>query len=134
MCARIDVSAGKTSPAQPTTEHDAGNDAIAPAIDICETETGWLVIADMPGVSKDNVEVGVERGVLTISGQVGGEAPQGRIVYRGFQRTDYFRSLALSDEIDRSKITANHHNGVLTIVLPRAEAAQTRKIVVESGE
>ncbi len=107
------------------------NETVAPAIDICETDTGWLLVADMPGVTKDGIDVQVERGVLTLSGKCGCEPPQGRIVYEGFSRANYFRSVTLSDEIDRGKITATQNEGVLTVMLPKAAAAQTRKITVQ---
>jgi HSP20 family protein len=112
---------------------ERSRETVAPPIDVCETDTGWLLVADMPGVSKDGVDVQVERGVLTISGKVGSEPHVGRTVYRGFQRLDYFRSVALSDEVDRTKISASQSDGVLTVVLPKAAAAQTRKITVQPG-
>lgn len=112
---------------------EVAREAIAPAIDICETDTGWLLVADMPGVPKENIDVQVERGVLTISGRAQSEPPAGRIIYQGFQRADYFRTVALSDEVDRAKITASQNGGVLTVVLPKAAAAQTRRITVQSG-
>jgi len=108
-------------------------ETVAPAIDVCETDTGWLLVADMPGVTRDGIDVQVERGVLTLSGRCGCEPPQGRAVYEGFTRANYFRSVTLSDEIERSKITAAQNEGVLTVMLPKAAAAQTRKITVQSA-
>ncbi len=134
MSSKVNVTRRDKGPVRPGRDEDVGNDSIAPAIDICETDTGWLLAADMPGVGKDDVDVQVERGVLTISGRFTAEPPEGRAVYQGFHRPDYFRSLSLSDEIDRANISANLTNGVLTIVLPRAEATQTRKITVESRD
>jgi len=108
-------------------------ETVAPAIDVCETDTGWLLVADMPGVTKDGIDVQVERGVLTLSGRCGCEPPQGRPVYEGFTRANYFRSVTLSDEIDRTRITATQNEGVLTVMLPKAAATQTRKITVQSA-
>ncbi len=118
---------------EPQRSESVATETVTPAIDICETDTGWLLVADMPGVSKDSIDVQVERGVLTISGRCSSPSPKGRLVYEGFQRVNYFRSIALSDEVDRSKITASQSDGVLTVVLPKAAAAQTRKITVQAG-
>jgi len=131
---KVNVQRRDKGAVRPTRDEDLGDDTVAPAADVCETDTGWLLLADMPGVAKEQLEVQVERGVLTISGQFGTPPPEGREIYQGFQRPDYFRSLALSDEVDRANITANLTSGVLTIVLPRAQAAETKKIVVEPGE
>ncbi len=134
MSEKVDVQRSKTSPVRSPKDEDLGSDTIAPAVDIYETDTGWVLAADMPGVAKDQLDVQVERGVLTIAGRFSAEAPEGRTVHGGFRRPDYFRSLALSDEIDRGNISAGLNNGVLTVVLPRAEAARTRKITVEGGD
>jgi HSP20 family molecular chaperone IbpA len=123
-----DEQVGRANPPR-----ERSRETVAPAIDVCETDTGWLLVADMPGVAKDGADVQVERGVLTISGKIGTEPHFGRTVYNGFQRLDYFRSVALSDEVDRTKISASQSDGVLTIVLPKAAAAQTRKIMVQAG-
>jgi HSP20 family protein len=134
MSANVNVERREKAPVGTAQKEDLGHQTILPAIDVCETDSGWLLVADMPGVSKDDVDVQVERGVLTLSGRSGIETPSGRPVYEGFQQMDYFRSVTLSDEIDRGAITANIANGVLTVVLPRAASAQTRKITVQSGE
>ena len=102
-----------------------------PAVDIYEAADGWVLKADMPGVSKEDVGVHVEKGVLTIEGRMGGPASTGRLVYRGFEPADYFRSFPLSDEVDREKMSARMQDGVLTVTLPKAEAAKTRRIAVE---
>jgi HSP20 family protein len=117
--------------ARPAQAEGVAAETVAPSIDIAETETGWLLVADMPGVAKDGIDVQVERGVLSISGRCGCESPKARTVYEGFRRVNYFRSVALSDEVDRARITAAQNDGVLTVVLPKAAAAQTRKINVQ---
>ena len=134
MSAKVNVHRHGKGPVRPSEGQDVGNDTIAPSIDIYEVQDGWRLVADMPGLSKEELDVHVERGVLTISGPFAVEPPEGRPVYGGFPRADYFRSLALSDEIDRASVSASLNNGVLTVTLPRAEAAATRKIEVQAGE
>jgi len=134
MSAKVNVHRQGKGPVRPSEGQDVGNDTIAPAIDVYEVDDGWRLVADVPGLSKDGLDVHVERGVLRISGQFAVEPPEGRPVYGGFPRADYFRSLALSDEIDRAKISAALTNGVLSVTLPRAEAAATRKIEVQAGD
>jgi len=127
-------SAQQDTPDTPSGTGDSiATETVAPPIDIYETGTGWVLVADMPSVPKDNIDVQVERGVLAISGRCGSAPPVGRMVYQGFQRANYFRSVALSDEIDRTRITAAQNDGVLTVILPKAAAAQTRKITVHAG-
>jgi len=133
MNPKKDIQHSEPSSGQVSREREQAHETIAPPIDVCETDTGWLLVADMPGVSKDGVDVQVERGVLAISGKVAGDPPAGRLIYNGFHRMNYFRSVALSDEIDRTKISASQNDGVLTVVLPKAAAAQTRKITVQAG-
>ncbi len=107
----------------------------SPLVDIYETETGLTVVAEMPGVDPETVGVEVEKGVLTISGQVKAEEAAGFApLYEGFgPASNFFRAFALSDEIDRDATTAALKDGVLTVVLPKAPQARTRKIKVEGG-
>ncbi len=102
---------------------------VAPAIDIYETDSGHVLLADMPGVSRDGLEVHVERDQLSIRGRVAEEA-QAKIQHREFRLRDYYRTFTLADEIDTDRIGATLTDGVLRLELPKSSRAQARKIPV----
>jgi len=103
---------------------------LAPPVDIFETEDQITVIADLPGVSKENVDIRVENGVLTIKGAVEHTSP-GESLYREFELARYYRQFQLSDEVDVEKISAECKNGVLTVALPKRESSKPRQIEVK---
>ena len=103
-----------------------------PNVDIIETEQELLVKADMPGVSPDDVNIQFENGTLTIHGRVEDRQPeQARFVHREYGVGDFFRTFAVSESIDDAKITAEFSDGVLTLRLPKVEAARPRRIEVK---
>jgi len=105
-----------------------------PRTDIYERPDALVVVADMPGVDQNSVDVNVEKRVLTIAGRVeSASSDQRRLSYAEYQTGDYERSFALSDEVDVSKIEASVSHGVLRIVLPKAAEAQPRRIAVTAG-
>lgn len=102
-----------------------------PEVDIIERKDDILVVADMPGVDETSVDVTLEKNVVTIYGRVQLEVPEGgRPILVEYGIGDYERTFTLSDEIDREKIKATVKNGTLRLLLPKAEAAKTRKIPV----
>jgi len=103
---------------------------LAPPVDICETNDGLTVVADLPGVEKSNVSIRVENGILTIEGRPSYEA-RGTTIMLEFGLVRYFRQFELSDEVDQDKIQAEFKNGVLTVHLPKAEKAKPRQIEVK---
>ncbi len=103
---------------------------IAPPVDIYETEDALVVVADLPGVSKDSIDIRVEDGILTIKGRADYSA-QANIVRGEFTLQGYYRQFQLSDDVDQSKISAESKNGVLTIRLPKAEKSRPRQIKVK---
>ena len=106
----------------------------APHTDIFETEDGLVILADMPGVSPDGVDVTLERNVLTIRGRTEDSPPQGfSPVYLEYQPGDYERVFTLSEDIDRDRIEASHNNGILRLTLPKAPPAKAQKIKVKSA-
>ncbi len=104
---------------------------VTPAVDILETEGGLTLIADMPGVSREQLEIGVEKGILTLKGDVAGAEHED--LYREFTLVTYYRQFQLPDEVDPQKATAEMKNGVLTLYLPKAEAAKPRRIEITAG-
>jgi HSP20 family protein len=105
---------------------------IAPPVDIFETEEALTVVADLPGVSKDDVDIRVEDNVLTIKGKADYTLQAGA-VREEFDLQGYYRQFKLSDEVDQSKISAETKNGVLTITLPKAEKTKPKRIKVNIG-
>ncbi|MCI4625095.1 MAG: Hsp20/alpha crystallin family protein [Candidatus Magnetoovum sp. WYHC-5] len=113
-------------------EHIRAGRIYSPVVDIVERNGDVLITADMPGVDKNSVDITLEKNVLTIYGYVTPEVPEGfKLAYEEYGVGDYKRSFTLSDEVARDKIEATIQNGVLTLVLPKAEAAKTRKIEVK---
>lgn len=102
-----------------------------PTTDIFEAEQALTVILEMPGVDKENVEISVEAGVLTIAGRVDFSKYDGmQPVYTEYNVGNYRRSFSLSNKIDQSKIAAEMKDGVLTVTLPKAEEAKARRISI----
>jgi HSP20 family molecular chaperone IbpA len=112
-------------------ERTAPSAAYLPATDIFETDQALTVIMEMPGVSKENVEVNVENDVATIEGRIDFSKYEGiRPVYTEYNVGNYVRSFQLSSKIEQGAISAELKDGVMTLVLPKAERAKPRKIAV----
>jgi HSP20 family protein len=104
-----------------------------PAVDIFENENEITVHADMPGVEGKNVDIDLRENTLTIQGRIDRqEGEEEATVYREFNWGDYFRQFTISDVIDRNKITAKMDQGVLRLILPKAEKAKPQKIKVST--
>ncbi len=103
---------------------------ITPPVDIYETEDGLMVIADLPGVSKDNLDIEVKNDLLTIQARSHVETV-GNPIYQEFQLANFFRQFRLTDTVDTNRIQAELKHGVLTLRLPKAEEANPRKIEVQ---
>ncbi len=119
---------------QQGAETTRGATLYRPMADIFEGENGVVVQIEMPGVRSDDVEISVERRVLTVRGRGKLTAPEGfRLVHAEYGEGDYERAFTLSQDIDEGRIAAEMKNGVLTLTLPRAEAAKPRKIEVKAA-
>ena len=102
-----------------------------PTTDIFETEQALSLVVEMPGVDKSKVDVKVEDGVLTIQGQIDFSKYEGmQPVYTEYNIGHYRRSFSLSNKIAQDRIAAEMQDGVLTLVLPKAEEAKPRRISV----
>lgn len=117
------------------TERDPDNfTSLLPPVDICEDETGFTLIADLPGVAKERLGVKVNGDNLLIEGDVSVPAPQDmELLYAEIPASSYRRSFTLSRELDASKIEANLRDGVLKLRIPKAEEARPRKIEIKVG-
>lgn len=102
---------------------------IRPPVDIFENDDGLTLKADLPGVAKDALSIGVDKGLLTIEAKATSKLT-GEQVLREFLPGNYHRQFQIPDEIDTEKISADMDNGVLTLTLPKAEAAKPRRIEI----
>ncbi|HLG89005.1 MAG TPA: Hsp20/alpha crystallin family protein [Alphaproteobacteria bacterium] len=121
-------------PASVQGERTSARYTYIPPADIYETSDSIVVLAEMPGVPPDKVDITLERRVLTIRGRAENqEHANYRRIYAEYEDGDYERVFTLSEEIDRDRIEARHTNGVLHLVLPKAESAKARKIELKAA-
>lgn len=105
---------------------------LVPAVDIWEDTDGIVLKADLPGVSKEGLSVGVDGETLTIEGAVSlGESPKLRDVYAEVRVARYRRGFVLGRDLDTEKIAASLKNGVLELRIPKREAAKPRRVAVQ---
>ena len=109
-----------------TPEKLAQRAAVAPAVDIFESKDELLILADLPGVAKEDLTVNFEKGRLSIEGHLRGFAADE-------EPFDYRRSFVVPQGIDADKIAANLQNGVLRLSLPKPAAAKPRQIEIKSA-
>jgi HSP20 family molecular chaperone IbpA len=102
-----------------------------PAADIYEQNEVTYIVADMPGVSPDGLDIELDKDVLTIKGRTAPATTQESTLYSEYERGDYERAFRIRSEVDRDSIKASLRHGVLTVALPRGKQAQARKIAVE---
>ena len=111
-----------------------GQSTVLPAVDVFEDASGITLLADMPGVAKDQLELKVEGDALLIEGGMHALTPEGlEAVYAEVRVPRYRRSFALSRELDTARIEANIKDGVLKLRIPKQTHAQPRRIEVTSG-
>jgi len=115
-------------------ERTQSGPVFTPPVDIFENQTALVLMADMPGVAKDDLDIRLDNDVLTIQGRsLPGAGLEGEPLLSEFEAGLYFRQFTLSEAIDRAKIEAKLNGGVLKLVLPKAEAAVPRRIEVSPG-
>jgi HSP20 family molecular chaperone IbpA len=108
--------------------------AVLPAIDVFEDASGITLLADMPGVPRDQLELKVEGEALLIEGSMQPRTPDGlEAIYAEVRAPRYRRSFTLSRELDTSRIEANLKDGVLRLRIPKQAHAQPRRIAVTAG-
>lgn len=131
MADKKDITVRKEIAPAGREEMRAPESYIRPAVDIFETEENLTLVADLPGVDKEHLDVHLERGLLTLKGTVK-MSGKGESVFREFSLANYYRQFMLPSEIDAGKISAEFKNGVLTLTMPKAEAAKPRRIEIRS--
>lgn len=122
-------------------QHKAPNEAeqtrsgrvFTPRADIYETQEQLLILADMPGVKQEGIDITLEQNILTIYGRVERPSFEGyTLTYSEYGVGDFRRVFALSNEIDRDGIQAAIKNGVLKLILPKSKRAMPKKIQIQA--
>ena len=116
-----------------TAEQTRPGLVFTPAVDIFETDNDMTLMADMPGVKADDLNIDLRDNMLTLEGDVKTpETPDEMDVIREYHTGKYYRQFTLSQVIDQGKIDAELKDGVLRLNLPKIVAATPRKITVKS--
>lgn len=114
-------------------EHTRERDMFIPRASIYETDDEFVVMADLPDVRPDAVDITVEENVLRIHGRVTDHRPEGySLAYQEYEVGDYHREFSLPDKIDADRIAASMDRGVLSLTLPKLKPAH-RRIEVTAG-
>lgn len=104
-----------------------------PTVDIHETPAALTLEADLPGVDGGGIHIDLKDNVLSIEAEVAAPGPEWRRVYGEYEVGHYLRRFRLDERIDQARISAHVKDGVLSLVLPKVEPVQPRKIVVTSA-
>jgi HSP20 family protein len=117
-----------------TSEPTTTGPVFSPSVDIFEDEQAITLVADMPGVPKENLHIDLHEDVLTITGTPVVSIPQEEnLLLQEFEIGKYLRRFTLADTIDQERIEAKITNGVLRLTLPKAGPAKPRRIQVLEG-
>ncbi len=128
----MNAVAERQTQAQPArAEAERPRRFIAPPANILAADNEYMVEVDMPGVTKEGLEVTVEGNELTIIGRRQPEQPQGELLYRESPWADYRRVFELGPDVDTAKISAEMREGVLRLHLPKSEKAKPKQIEVK---
>jgi HSP20 family protein len=111
-------------------DRQATEQFIAPAATVLENTDGYTLEVEMPGVSKENLEMWVENNELTILGRRSMPSVEGTLIHRESRSENFRRSFEIDPSIDAGKISAKIEQGVVTLTLPKAEQVKPRKIAV----
>jgi len=107
----------------------------APRVDIRDEEKRFVILADIPGVDPAQIDVSMDKGILTIKGErdAGSSAENGKFTRTERARGAFHRRFALPDSVDAEGISANGRHGVLEIVIPKKALATPRRITINTG-
>lgn len=119
---------------RPAPDRNASEGWLLPPVDVIEDETGITLYADMPGVSREALQVRVEADQLTLEADLALPAPAGmQATHAEVRRSRYRRAFTLSKELDADKVSAELAQGVLRLRIPKASHAQPRRVEVRVG-
>jgi len=107
---------------------------LVPATDIYETSENYSLTMEMPGVSKENLEITLENNELEISGKVNVEENSGKeLKYSEYRLGNYYRKFKVGSDIDMDSVKAELDNGILTVTLNKSERVKPKKIEISVG-
>ena len=117
---------------QPFNTRGFYNEGLYPQVDIQEDDDAYVLNMDLPGLTKDEIQIAYQEGVLNISGERKNSGEQSKVSYHLNERRygKFERAFRVHSDIDADKIQAEFKNGVLRIELPKAEAAKPKQISV----
>lgn len=115
------------------TERTKAGPVFTPAVDIHETEADITLIADLPGVKAQDLQIDIRDNVLTLTAKKSAVEPKETDVLRETRAGTFLRQFTLSEAIDQTKIEASLVDGVLHLALPKVEKARPRQISVKVG-
>jgi HSP20 family molecular chaperone IbpA len=101
-----------------------------PVFDVFETDTAFVLVADLPGVQANGLEVVAERDTLTIRGRV--TRPEPPPDYVEYELEDYFQSVTLTEDLNTAGVSAKLKDGVLRVEIPKSPNIQPKRIVIQS--
>jgi HSP20 family protein len=136
MTANANIAAiQKSEPTTITTgrdQHAASPWSYRPDADVYESANEFTIVLDMAGTTRDQLDLTLEDGTLTVHGRVSPRYPEGARCYRAeYGVGDYHRRFNLGEKVDHEHITADWTDGVLTVHLPKVDAAKPRRIAVK---
>ena len=109
-------------------------EVLSPGTDIFETDDAIMVVADMPGVEEEELDISLEKNQLAIRGKVSGDvSDEYRLTYQEYATGPYERHFILPNAVDQAQIEAALNDGVLKLRLPKGKEAAPRKIPVKTG-
>ena len=127
-----DMAKRESTAVQAPTRHE--DSFLVPPADIFEDTEGITVQAEMPGVSRDHLNIQADRNNLTIEGEAAIDLPAGmEALYADLQSTRYRRSFLLSGELETERIEANLKDGLLTLRIPKRAEHKPRKIEIQTA-
>ena len=126
-----EMTVQSVSDIQKAEETRNGKHYFVPPVDIMEDEEGLTLVADMPGAEKDGISIGIEDDILIIEGHVAA-SEKGENIHREFEPRDYHRRFQLYEGFDRERASAEFNDGILTVRLPKSDAAKPRQIKIET--
>ncbi len=114
-------------------EDDTKESAWRPVVDIFETDDGVVMRAELPGMDKDDVKIGLENNVLTLHGERKFDEEVKRENYHRVERSygSFCRSFTLPSDVDKNKIEARFDSGILEVTLPKSEKAKPKQIEIK---
>ena len=128
----VDKNEKSVAPKDVNRAVETAKGTIIPPVDIYEDTDGVTLFADLPGVSKESLDVQIDKDLLKIFGRrTPGNGADVLNRYDEIPNKDFYRAFTIGEEIDRDKITASMNNGVLKLILPKSERTKPKRIDIK---